>query len=80
MKTKIQKLENSLAILIPENVANEIKVGIDTDVDLSVENGKIIITLIYEPEYDLNDLLAKIDETNIHKEIDFGNCVSNEVW
>jgi antitoxin MazE len=80
MKTKIQKLENSLAILIPEIVANEIKVGIDTDVDLSVEDGKIIITPIYKLEYDLNDILAKINETNIHNEIDFGNCVSNEVW
>lgn len=64
MKTKIQKWENSLAIRLPKTFASEACVEYNADVDISVENGKIIIAPILEPEYDLKDFLAKIDTTS----------------
>lgn len=80
MKTKIQKWGNSLAIRIPKTFASEASVEYNADVDVTVENGKIVITPIHEPEYDLNDFLAKIDDNNTHKEVDFGKPEGNEAW
>ena len=79
MKVQIQKWGNSLALRIPKSFAIESKISPGTTVDVSIEDGKIIVFPVAE-EFSLDDLLAKITPENLHGEIDTGNPVGNEVW
>lgn len=76
MQVKIQKWGNSLALRIPKHLAKDSYVGLGSLVDLSLENGQLIITPINR----LETLLAEVTPDNIHSEIDTGFPVGNEVW
>jgi antitoxin MazE len=78
METVIKEWGNSLAIRLPKSLLKELGVGKDTKVELKIENNKLLI----EPKREkrLDDLLAKIEEKNIHQEIDFGKPEGKEVW
>jgi antitoxin MazE len=80
MKSTIQKWGNSLAIRIPKSFANEIDLFQGTEIDLILFDGKIQIEPIKKKKLSLNDLLSKVTEDNIHKEIDTGVPVGKEVW
>ena len=80
MDTKIQKWGNSLALRIPKIYAKNTNIEQDTFVDISVEDGKLIITPKNEPLDLLDTLLAQITEENIHGEIDTGPSVGLEIW
>jgi antitoxin MazE len=49
-------------------------------VDLSLENGRMIVEPTKEQEYSLEDLLARVTKKNLHSEVDFGLPVGKEVW
>ena len=79
MKGKIQKWGNSLAIRIPKPFANEIKLNTNSEVEISIKNGALLI----EPsikEIDLDELLSRVNKKNLHKLIDFGPPVGREIW
>lgn len=80
MRTKVQRWGNSLALRIPKSFAEESKLDHNSDVNISVHKGKIIISPVEKPAYTLDELLAGINKENIHKEIDSGNPVGKEVW
>ena len=80
MQTKIKKWGNSLALRIPKSFALNAKLKQDELVDLSIDKEKIIITLIDEKEYSLDELLKGISESNLHGEIDTGAPVGKEIW
>ena len=80
MHTKIQKWGNSLALRIPKVFADLVQIQKGSEVDISVDDGKLLISVISEEEYSLEDFLSKIDENNIHEEITFGDSVGREVW
>jgi antitoxin MazE len=80
MQTKIQKWGNSLAVRIPKAFVREAHVEYGTPVDLSVDNGKIVIDPHVQPEYRLEDLLKGISKKNIHAEMETGDAVGREVW
>ena len=80
MKTKVQKWGNSLALRIPKSFAAETSLEPDTEVDLSLVGGKLVVTPIVESGYSLQALLEGITEDNIHAEVDTGVSVENEVW
>lgn len=80
MQTKIQKWGNSLAIRIPRTFVKEAHVAYGTTVDLSMDDGKIVIAPVTDPEFHLDDLLSGITDDNTHREIDTGNPVGKEVW
>ena len=80
MHTKIQKWGNSLALRIPRVFADQVKIQKGSDVDISVDDGKLLISVISKEEYSLEDFLSKIDENNIHEEITFGDSAGREVW
>lgn len=80
MKVQIQKWGNSLALRIPKSFAVESKVGQGSIVEVSLEKGKIVIVPVTEPEFILEDLLAKVTKRNLHQEIDTGSAVGKEVW
>jgi len=80
MQTRIQKWGNSLAVRIPKAFVKEARVAYGTTVDLSVDDGKIVIDPYPEPEYRLDDLLKGITKRNRHPETNTGKSVGKEAW
>ena len=80
MQTRIQKWGNSLAVRIPKAFVKEAHVAYGTAVDLSVDDGKIIINPHTEPQYRLDDLLKRVTKRNIHAEVEPGEALGREAW
>lgn len=80
MKLQIQKWGNSLALRIPKSFAIESKVEQGSMVEVSLEQGKIVVAPIAEPEFTLEDLLAKVTKRNLHEEVDTGGSRGKEAW
>jgi antitoxin component of MazEF toxin-antitoxin module len=49
-------------------------------VEIRLVDGQIIVTPVETPTWTLDELLAGIDEENIHHEADTGPAVGNEIW
>ena len=80
MKARIQKWGNSLALRIPKSFAALSNIEQGSVVDLSLENGRMIVEAAKEQEYSLEELLARVTKNNLHSEVDFGAPVGKEVW
>lgn len=80
MKVQIQKWGNSLALRIPKAFAVESNVTGGSTVEVSMENGNIVVKPVKEPMYTLEELVEGITDENRHEEIDWGRPVGNEVW
>ena len=80
MKTKVVKWGNSLGLRIPKSFAEEVQVAEGSTVDLSIEDGRLVIRVATQPEYSLDELLGGITETNLHSEVDSGDPVGGEEW
>jgi len=80
MRTRIQKWGNSLALRIPKGCADDLLVARETLVDVSVENGALIVRPILPQAPSLEQLLAGITPENLHGEVDFGRAVGEEAW
>lgn len=80
MKTKVQKWGNSLAVRIPKPFAEEAGLERETSVEMSVEEGRIVIERTELPHIELESLLEKVTADNIHDEVDTGPSVGNEAW
>jgi len=80
VETRVQKWGNSLALRIPKPFATEVGLEPDSFVELTLVNGKLVITPITKPALTLEQLLAQVNEHNLHSEIDTGPAVGNEVW
>ena len=78
METKVQKWGNSLGIRIPNFLVKELHLKNASTVDLKREDNKLIITL--SKKVKLKNLMSTINEDNIHKEIETGNTLGNEIW
>ncbi|MBI1294219.1 AbrB/MazE/SpoVT family DNA-binding domain-containing protein [bacterium] len=80
MRTKVQKWGNSLALRIPKSFAAEVGLDEDAAVDLTLIEGKLVVTPLTPTEYTLEELLAQVTDENIHAEIPTGHAVGTEVW
>ena len=80
METKIQKWGNSLAVRIPKPFVEEAHLTQGGRVDISIDDGRVVIDPQTKPEYTLEDLLAGVTEQNLHAEVDTGAPVGREVW
>lgn len=80
MKARIQKWGNSLALRIPKSFASHSNIEQGSVVDLSLDNGRMIVEATKDQEYSLEELLAQVTRNNLHSEVDFGAPVGNEVW
>lgn len=80
MKARIQKWGNSLALRIPKSFATHSNIEQGSVVDLSLDNGRMIVEPTKEQEYSLEDLLARVTKKNLHSEVGFGTPVGKEVW
>jgi len=76
----MQKWGNSLAIRIPKAFATEIGLKEESEVDVSLKSGKLVVVPVEKPGVTLKMLLAKITEENIHREVDTGPAAGRESW
>jgi antitoxin MazE len=77
--TQIAKWGNSLGLRLPKAVAREARIDEGDIVDVSVENGAVVIRAS-RPAYSLEQLVAGITARNRHDESDWGTPVGHEVW
>ena len=80
MLTKVQRWGNSLALRIPKAFALDANLEDDSAVEISVVKGKLIITPVVARNWTLDELLAGINQDNVHNEIATGAAVGKEAW
>jgi len=80
MRTKIQRWGHSLAVRIPKPFAEEARLAERAEVDLTLVNGKIVVTPTAKQPIHLADLLSGVTKRNIHGVVDTGTPVGREVW
>jgi len=80
MKTTVQKWGNSYAVRIPRAFIKEVGLEYHTDVELTLEDGKLIIQPAAEEAPTLDELLARVTSKNKHDAVDTGAPVGNEIW
>ena len=68
MKTHVQKWGNSLAVRIPKSFAEGMGVGNNAPVEMSLEEGALVIKADRERAWSLDALLAEVTDENIHEE------------
>jgi antitoxin MazE len=80
MKSQIQKWGNSLAVRIPRAFAEEIGLSQGCHVEMTVEDGRLIVCPAKAERPTLAELLAEVTPENRHAEVDFGPPVGREFW
>jgi len=84
MTTRVQKWGNSLALRIPKAFADETRLQDDSLVELTLENGRLVIVPMRPvrpaTEESLDELLALVTDENVHVEVDWRPTVGNETW
>jgi antitoxin MazE len=80
VETRVKKWGNSLALRIPKPLAEEVGLYDDSPVELSLVDGKLVITPGIKVKVKLADLLAQVTEENLHSEVEIGPAVGGEVW
>lgn len=66
MKTTIQKWGNSYAVRIPKSFVKEVGLEYHTDIELTLEDGKLIIQPVPKETPSLEELLAGVNPENLH--------------
>ena len=80
MKTQVQKWGNSLALRIPKAFAADLGLAQDSPVELSLEDGNLVIRPASIRRYELGSLLTRVTEANLHGEQNYGEAVGSEQW
>lgn len=80
MELLVKKWGNSLGLRIPQAIANQIDICDGSKINLVLKNNKIEITSAENNEYQLNELVEMISESNPHNEISSSQIQGNEIW
>lgn len=80
MDYRIAKWGDSLALLIPQPLASEIGLELDTEVELTSRGQELVVTVRKRSNSKLDMLLEGITEENLHAEVDTEQRVGNETW
>ncbi|MFZ4526515.1 MAG: AbrB/MazE/SpoVT family DNA-binding domain-containing protein [Chlorobium sp.] len=80
MLTKVQKWGNSLALRIPKNWALEARLENNSEVEISLVEGKHVITPVVTTKQELAHQLSGVTEDNLHNECDTGDATGKENW
>jgi len=71
---------NSLALRIPKPFACEFNLKHNSEVDVTIEDGHIIVKPVTVNPFVLDEMLKKVNKSNIHENIDFGLPQGRENW
>ena len=77
--TQVSKWGNSLALRLPKSVAREAQIDDGDTVQVSVDNGAIVIRPSRQ-RYSLDELVGRITARNRHNESEWGGALGHEVW
>ena len=80
LDSRIAKWGDSLALLIPQPLASEIGLELDTEVELTSRGQELVVTVRKRSNSKLDMLLEGITEENLHAEVDTEQRVGNETW
>ena len=80
MITKIQKWGHSLALRIPKSMAVELKLEENSPLEIRLEDDRLVIYPVTQPEFKLDELLELITPENLHAEAGMSMPVGNEAW
>ena len=80
MKTTVQKWGNSYAVRIPMSFIKEVGLEYHADIELTLEDGKLIIQPLPEKAPSLKELLSEVKPENLHTAVETGEPVGNEAW
>jgi antitoxin MazE len=80
MKARVRTVRGELSVPIPAELAESVNVQRGTEVDVVVEEGKIIVRPLIAPKYSLHELLARVTDDNRHEVVDWGRPVGREAW
>jgi antitoxin MazE len=80
MRARVQRWGNSLALRIPKAFATETGLESGSEVELTLDDGRLIVTPLAPTSYDLDELLAQVTPENLHGEVDTGSSVGDEAW
>lgn len=78
MLIKIQKWGNSLAVRLPMVLAKELSMHEGSEVDLYMRDGKLVIEPAKPVEYELQEMLSRVSDDNLHGEYSFGRPAGKE--
>ncbi len=80
MVTKVQKWGNSLGLRIPKSFAEEADIADGSRVEISVQDGDLLIHSVEQRKFDLDALLKQVNKNNLHDEIETGDPIGDEAW
>jgi antitoxin MazE len=80
MKLTVRKWGNSASVRIPAALMEAANLSLDQTIDMREENGRLVIEPIADAPIDLNVLLARITDENLHDATEFGPPTGKEVW
>ena len=78
MLVRISKWGNSLALRIPAPFAEETGIESGSEVDLALEDGRLVVTP--RAAYTLDELVAEVTDENLHEPVDTGPPQGREAW
>ena len=61
MQAVLRKVGGSVMLSVPQVFLKQLNLSAKSNVDLSLENGKLIVEPINKPKYTLDELLAQSD-------------------
>ncbi len=81
METNIQKWGNSLGVRLPKSIAQKKSLKEGSRVLVSETKTGIAIEIVKKRKLNtLAEMLEDVTDTNVHKAIDWGKPVGNEIW
>jgi antitoxin MazE len=80
LNARVQKWGNSLALRIPRPFALEVGLSENSEVEISLVDGRLVVQPLGRVHFDLAELLEKVTPSNRHAEVDVGGPVGEEAW
>ncbi|NBD16321.1 MAG: AbrB/MazE/SpoVT family DNA-binding domain-containing protein [Cyanobacteria bacterium] len=81
MTTSIKKWGNSLAVRIPQAIAQQAHLEEGSNVSFSIsEEGLIVLIPQHKKKYTLDELLEGVTPEDFEGEFDWGDPVGEEIW
>lgn len=79
MQVQLEESENGLTLPIPEEVAQSSQMQPGSLVDLSLIDGKILVSPVRRSKYTIEELMAGVTNENVREAVDFGPPVGKEI-
>ncbi|HEV7406285.1 MAG TPA: AbrB/MazE/SpoVT family DNA-binding domain-containing protein [Chthoniobacteraceae bacterium] len=80
MTATIQKWGSSLAVCLPQQLAEDAQLGEGKEVELVQTEEGVLLKAKTKVRYRLDDLLAGVTPENVHPETDWGSPRGKEAW